>query len=108
LNLSTREKECYGIYFDVKTFEDLLDNRRFILKTDHIKLTYLYVTQHKTACHDTSLSLMMVGLSAGLLIEVKMYVFEPGGSRVSPAWPTDDDCDATIQHLSVDVTNCFV
>ena len=27
-----------------KTFEDLLDNRRFILKTDHMNLTYLYVT----------------------------------------------------------------
>ena len=44
LNWSTREKECYGIYFGVKTFEDLLDNRRFILKTDHINLTYLNVT----------------------------------------------------------------
>ena len=44
LNWSTREKECYGIYFDVKTFEDLLDNRHFILKTDHMNLTYLNVT----------------------------------------------------------------
>ena len=44
LNWSTREKECYGIYFGVKTFEDLLDNRRFILKTDHMNLTYLNVT----------------------------------------------------------------
>ena len=26
LNWSTREKECYGIYFGCKTFEDLLDN----------------------------------------------------------------------------------
>ena len=44
LNWSTREYECYGIYFAVKTFEDLLDNRRFILKTDHMNLTYLNVT----------------------------------------------------------------
>ena len=44
LNWSTREKECYGIYFGVKTFEDLLDNRYFILKTDHMNLTYLNVT----------------------------------------------------------------
>jgi len=44
LNWSTREKECYGIYFGVKTFEDLPDNRRFILKTDHMNLTYLNVT----------------------------------------------------------------
>ncbi len=41
LNWSTREKECYGIYFGCKTFEDLLDNRHFILKTDHMNLTYL-------------------------------------------------------------------
>ena len=27
LNWSAREKECYGIYLGVKTFEDLLDNR---------------------------------------------------------------------------------
>ena len=44
LNWSTREKECYDIYFGVKTFEDLLDNWYFILKTDHINLTYLNVT----------------------------------------------------------------
>ena len=44
LNWSTREKECYGICFGVKTFEDRLDNRRFILKTDHMNLTYLNVT----------------------------------------------------------------
>ena len=44
LNWPTREKECYGIYFGVKTFEDLLDNRRFILKTDQRSLTYLNVT----------------------------------------------------------------
>ena len=37
-------KECYGIYFGVKTFEDLLNNRRFILTTDHMNLTYLNVT----------------------------------------------------------------
>ena len=35
---------CYGIYFGCKTFEDLLDNRHFILKTDHMNLTYLNVT----------------------------------------------------------------
>ena len=44
LNWSTREKECYGIYFGCKTFEDLLDNRHFILKTDHMNLTYPNVT----------------------------------------------------------------
>jgi hypothetical protein len=44
LNWSAREKECYGIYFGVKTFEDLLDNRHFIMKTDYMNLTYLNVT----------------------------------------------------------------
>jgi hypothetical protein len=44
LNWSTREKECYGINFGVKTFQDLLDNRHFILKTDYMNLTYLNVT----------------------------------------------------------------
>jgi len=44
LNWSTREIECYSIYFSCKTFEDLLDNRHFILKTDHMNLTYLNVT----------------------------------------------------------------
>ena len=33
LNWSAREKEYYGIYYGVKLFEDLLDNRYFILKT---------------------------------------------------------------------------
>ena len=41
LNWSAREKECYGIYFEVKTF---VDNRHFIMKTDHMNLTYLNVT----------------------------------------------------------------
>ena len=31
LNWSAGEKECYGIYYGVKLFEDLLDNRYFIL-----------------------------------------------------------------------------
>jgi hypothetical protein len=39
LNWSAREKECYGIYYGVKLFEDLLDNRYFIPKTDHMNLT---------------------------------------------------------------------
>ena len=44
LNWSAREKECYSIYYGVKLFEDLLDNRYFILKTDHMNLTYINVT----------------------------------------------------------------
>jgi len=44
LNWSVREKECYGIFYGVQLFEDLLDNRPFILKTDHKNLTYLNVT----------------------------------------------------------------
>ena len=44
LNWSVREKECYGIFYGVRLFEDLLDNRPFILKTDHMNLTYLNVT----------------------------------------------------------------
>jgi hypothetical protein len=43
LNWSAREKECYGIYYGVKLFEDLLDNRFFILKTDHTHLTFILV-----------------------------------------------------------------
>ena len=43
LNWSTREKECYGVYFGVKTFEDLLDNRHFILKTDHMNLYRFFI-----------------------------------------------------------------
>ena len=35
LNWSVREKECYGIFYGVRLFDDLLDNRPFILKTDH-------------------------------------------------------------------------
>ena len=31
-------------FYGVRLFEDLLDNRPFILKTDHMKLTYLNVT----------------------------------------------------------------
>ncbi len=44
LNWSVREKECYGIFYGVRLFEDLLDNRPFILKTDHKNLTYHNVT----------------------------------------------------------------
>jgi hypothetical protein len=44
LNWSAREKECYGIYYGVKLFEGLLDNRCFILKTDHMNLTYINMT----------------------------------------------------------------
>ena len=44
LNWSAREKECYAIYYGVKQFEDLLDNRHFVLKTDHKNLTYINVT----------------------------------------------------------------
>jgi hypothetical protein len=43
LNWSVREKECYGIFYGIRLFEDLLDNRPFILKTDHMNLTYLNV-----------------------------------------------------------------
>jgi hypothetical protein len=44
LNWFTREKECYGIYYGVKLFEDLLGNKYFILKSDHTNLTYINVT----------------------------------------------------------------
>ena len=39
LNWSVREKEYYGIFYGVRLFEDILDNRPFILKTDHKNLT---------------------------------------------------------------------
>ena len=35
---------CYAIFYGVQLFEDLLDNRYFILKTDHMNLTYINVT----------------------------------------------------------------
>jgi len=35
LNWSAREKECYCIYYGVRLFEELLDNKYFVLKTDH-------------------------------------------------------------------------
>jgi len=44
LNWSAREKECYDIYYGVKLFEELLDNKYFVLKTDHKNLTYIDVT----------------------------------------------------------------
>jgi hypothetical protein len=44
LNWSAGEKECFGIYYGVKLFEDLLDSRYFISKTDHMDLTYINVT----------------------------------------------------------------
>jgi len=44
LNWSAMEKECYGIWFGIKTFEDMLDGRPFISNTDHNNLTYLNVT----------------------------------------------------------------
>jgi hypothetical protein len=44
LNWSVIKKECYGIFYGVRLFENLLDNRPFILKTDHKNLTYLNVT----------------------------------------------------------------
>ena len=31
LNWSVREKECYGIFYGVRLFKDLLDNRPFTL-----------------------------------------------------------------------------
>ena len=37
-------KKCYGIFYGVRLFEDLLDNKPFILKTDHKNLTNLSVT----------------------------------------------------------------
>ena len=44
LNWSVIEKKCYGIFYGVRLFEDLLDNRPFILNPDHKNLTYLNVT----------------------------------------------------------------
>ena len=40
LNSLVREKESSGIFYGVWLFEDLFDNRPFILKTDHVNLTY--------------------------------------------------------------------
>jgi len=44
LNWPVREKECYGIYYGVKLFEELLDNKFFVLETYHKTLTYINVT----------------------------------------------------------------
>jgi len=41
LNWSVWEKEFYGIFYGIQLFKDLLDNRPFILMTDHKNLTYL-------------------------------------------------------------------
>jgi hypothetical protein len=42
--LQTDVRLFYGIFYGVRLFEDLLDNRPFILKTDHKNLTYVNVT----------------------------------------------------------------
>ena len=60
LNWSAREKKCYGIYYGVKQFEDLLDNRHFILKTDHKNLTYINVTLTGKVLRDKDFHLMHV------------------------------------------------
>jgi hypothetical protein len=62
LNWSTREKDCSGIFEDcVKLFEDLLDNRYFILKTDNGSYTCRITTsiysmslaeKNTMPCHD--------------------------------------------------------
>jgi hypothetical protein len=41
LNWSTIEKECYSIFYAVKYWHHLLQDRRFTLKTDHRNLTYV-------------------------------------------------------------------
>ncbi len=43
LNWSTIEKEAYAIFFTLKTYEYLLKDIKFTLRTDHKNLTYLSV-----------------------------------------------------------------
>ena len=68
MNWSAREKVCYTIYCGVKQFEDHLDNRQFILKTDYKNLTYINVTLLGRCCGGnftfrikTSISCMFLG-----------------------------------------------
>lgn len=43
LNWSTIEKEAYAIFYTLKTYEYLLRDVKFTLRTDHMNLTYLNV-----------------------------------------------------------------
>jgi hypothetical protein len=45
-------------------------------------------------------------LGAGHLIEVKRYLLNQ--VVLAYQWPTDDYCDTTIQHLRMNVVDCFV
>ena len=44
LQLSVREKECYGIFYSFKVLEDMLKHVQFHLKTDHKNLVYANCT----------------------------------------------------------------
>ena len=64
LNWSVIEKECYGIFYGVRLFEDLFDNRHFILKTGHKNLTYLNVTQMHRSQQDLLVEVLQVKSSS--------------------------------------------
>ncbi len=72
LNWSIREKECYGIYYGVKLFDDLLDNRYFILKTDHMNLTYINVMEDSMWLEQRSINSFQMPYRGYVLI---MYLY---------------------------------
>ena len=41
INWSTIEKECYAIVYCLNKLNYLLSNRKFVLKTDHLNLTFM-------------------------------------------------------------------
>jgi hypothetical protein len=86
--------QCYGIYFGVKTFEDLLDNRYFILKTDHMNLTYLIVTltgkvqRWKLYLQDEDFYLCHVpGKEVHQFVADALKAISQLTSGIKPSWP---------------------
>jgi len=94
-NYSTTERGCLGVVWSVLKLRHILDGHRFVIRTDHQALSWIYSTT------DSSGWLMR------WLLRLSEYTFDmhykPGASHHAPDFLSRTDNDAAIENINDDI-----
>lgn len=84
-NKPTIEKELFGIYFAVKSFEPYLWGKHFMIRTDHKPLVHLYNFRNPTSKLSRITSVQVIKASTnGLMVLANTKLQHEGRSGFSP------------------------
>jgi len=94
-NYSTPERECLGVVWSVLKLRHFLDGHRFLIRTDHQALRWIYSTT------DSSGRLMRWRLRLSeYTCDIK---YKPGASHHAPDFLSRTDSDAAVEDINDDI-----